>query len=144
MQNTPHKHETDSVFDGIETFRKTDQAQVFAEQWIQEARNGNIGPRHMDLVAWQKCYPPQALGIILILLEKMQHSKVGGDEDVFEKIAGMCVQEIVEWPDDSFIPVLVEAIRKCPVFELCTRGNRREPESQRWRQMASLVPVTRC
>ena len=84
----------------------------------------------MDLLVWQNQYPDQALGIILSLLEKLQD-----DEPALEQVALGPVQQIVEWTDDSFTHLLEEAVQKHPLFEICTRDNRRQPPSPRWRMI---------
>ena len=100
-------------FDDIEQFRKTDEAQLFAEQWLQEQRTDKkSGEKHMDLLVWEKYHPHQALGIILSLLEKVQDHKKQGDDDIHEIIAGLLVDEMVEFPPDDFVPVLIEAVAK--------------------------------
>jgi hypothetical protein len=124
------------IFADIEAFRKSAEAMEFAETWIQEQKTGDVtGEKHMNLLAWQKVCPHQALGIILTLLDKAQD-----DDEVLEQIAMGPVQFIVEWPNDDLVPVLQEAIRRHPLFELCTRGKRQHSDSLRWRQLGCNKP----
>ena len=131
-----------SAFDDIEEFRKTDEAQLFADQWLQEQRTDiKSGDKHMDLLMWQKYHPHQALGIILTLLDRVQDHKNLGDDDIHEIIAGLLVDEIVEFPADDFVPVLIETIKRHPAFEFCTRGFRLHSSTPRWHQVALGAPV---
>ncbi len=84
----------------------------------------------MDLLVWQKYHPHQALGIILSLLEKAE-----SDDQTCEMIALGPVQQIVELAEDSFVPLLREAVYRHPLFELCTRFKRQHTDSDRWFQI---------
>ncbi len=109
-----------STFEDIEEFRKSEQAQNFADEWIAEERTENpAGDKHMSLLIWQRHHPHQALGIILSLLEKAD-----SDEQTFEMIALGSVEKIIEMSGEAFAPFIRDAADKHPLFALCTRERR--------------------
>ena len=119
------------TFDDIDEFRKSDEVMEFADEWLQEARADNpAGKRHMTLSLCQVHHQHEALGIILTLLDKAQD-----EDDVCEQIALGPVWELVEWAKTDFVPILREAVLRHPLFELCTRGRRKHPDSPRWAEI---------
>jgi hypothetical protein len=119
----------------FEEFRGSDDVRRFADEWLHEAiRNDVSGDRHMDLLAWTKFQPHQALAIILELLDKTEN-----DYATQEGIALSEVERIVEWPTDDFLPYLVYAVEIHPVFALCTKWKREHAESGRWKKLQDEV-----
>jgi hypothetical protein len=119
----------------FEEFRRTDDVGRFTDEWLQEARRGEVtGSRHMNLLAWTKIYPHQALAIILELLDKTEN-----DDATQECIAMGEVTRIVEWPADDFLPYLVHAVQTHRRFALCTKSQREHSGSGRWKRLQQLI-----
>ena len=119
----------------FEQFRSSSEVDRFTDEFLLEERQGNLaGNRHMDLAAWAKFYPHQALAIILTLLDKTEE-----DDATQERIATNDVERIVEWPPDDFIPYLVHAIQTHRRFALCTKWKREHSDTSRWKTLQEKI-----
>lgn len=103
---------------------------TFADHWIKEHGAGNVtGEYHMNLLAWHRTYPAQALAITIALVNKV-------DCDMLEDVAISVVKRMFEWAPDTFLPILCDAIDRMPILEICTRGERRAGRSARWQALS--------